>query len=474
MVITGIGSFLARWFRPADEATESLRRDQLVTAIEMGQTSVAHLAAIILALAAIALQWASPLVAGLWAGAAIGGTWLSRRISLGALARVRAGAPYAETNAVHVGACALMTAGIASAGPLFWRAHDQGNHLFVFLLLIVSATLNVTVRSVHPPASMTAMIYVFTALGLAIHEGENNYLALAGLSLVVVTVLSGVTIRMSRIHEVAFNLRRSEQELMGQQAELLTRQAELVAQLRQANRAKSDFLARMSHELRTPLNAVIGFSDVMLHESLGPIGTPAYAGYVGHIHASGRHLLALINDVLDISKIEAGRFELREGEVDLAEIIRDVSGMLRLKAEERQIAIVDETGLGLELQADELALRQIAINILANALKFTAPGGEARWTIARQADGDVIVSLVDTGCGVPEADLERVFEVFGQSDSGFGASERGTGLGLAIVRSLMRLHGGDAWIESVYGLGATIRLRFPASRVLRDARKAAA
>ena len=222
----------------------------------------------------------------------------------------------------------------------------------------------------------------------------------------------------------------------------------------------------MSHELRTPLNAVIGFSDLMRLEMMGPIGTPVYLDYLNDINASGAHLLKVISEILDMSKIEAGKLELKETESDLRAAFADAFGMLRLRARDGGVVLTNAICEDLRVVADDTALRQVALNVVMNAIKFTPEGGRVEVSAAIGPDGGIAICVADTGCGIRAEDIERVFEPFGQGRHDIAAKERGTGLGLPIVRSLMRAHGGDAHLESAPGRGTTVTLTLPKERVL--------
>jgi signal transduction histidine kinase len=231
-----------------------------------------------------------------------------------------------------------------------------------------------------------------------------------------------------------------------------------------ASEAKSQFLANMSHELRTPLNAILGFSDLIRLEIRGPLGAPAYKGYADDIHNSGSHLLSLINDILDLSKIEAGKFELHESVFRLHDAFEAAFKLLSLKASEAQVETINQIDPSLIVAGDERAFNQIAVNLTSNALKFTPSGGSV--TVQSFADpAGVTLKFIDTGRGIRPEDLEAVFESFGQGRHDHAVKDRGTGLGLPIVRGLMRAHGGDARIDSLVGRGTTVILRIPAERL---------
>ena len=234
-----------------------------------------------------------------------------------------------------------------------------------------------------------------------------------------------------------------------------------------ANRAKSHFLATMSHELRTPLNAILGFSEVVNKEILGPIGNPTYREYVGDIHASGRHLLDLINEILDLSRIEAGRYSLNEEAVELVAVTDDCRSFLDLKAEGKRVKLTTrfETGLPL-LWGDRRALRQIVLNLLSNAVKFAPADSEIVLSVGWTAGGGQYVSIRDQGPGIPEHEIPLVLSSFGQGSSAIKSAEQGTGLGLPIVQALIHLHDGEFRLERARGGGTDAIAIFPHSRVL--------
>jgi len=234
-----------------------------------------------------------------------------------------------------------------------------------------------------------------------------------------------------------------------------------------ANAAKSQFLANMSHELRTPLNAIIGFSEMMAQETFGPLGHRKYGEYAHDIHGSGQHLLSIINDILDLSKIEADKYELREEAVNVAGAIRACVKMVETRALADGLIVEQQAAADLpELLADPRALRQIALNLLSNAVKFTPPDGRILIRARIEADGRLAISVSDTGPGIARRDLPRVLEPFTQLTGPGDYAPEGTGLGLPLTAALTRLHGGTIVLDSAPGRGTTVTVRFPASRVL--------
>jgi cell cycle sensor histidine kinase DivJ len=233
----------------------------------------------------------------------------------------------------------------------------------------------------------------------------------------------------------------------------------------EANRAKSRFLANMSHELRTPLNAIIGFSEVMTHEMFGALGVPRYLEYSRLIHESGNHLLELINGILDMSKIEAGKFELSEEVFDLSAVSEASVRFVKLLAE--RSGVVLRTAVAPDASfifADKRAVKQILMNLLSNGVKFTPRGGEVVVRAVQDSQG-IEISVTDTGVGIPEKDLVRLGQPFEQVEGEHVRKKEGTGLGLSLVKALATMHGGDAAIESTLGVGTTVRVRLPYAAV---------
>jgi signal transduction histidine kinase len=234
-----------------------------------------------------------------------------------------------------------------------------------------------------------------------------------------------------------------------------------------ANRAKSEFLAVMSHELRTPLNAIIGFSEMMQQGSFGPLGHKRYEEYVSDIHTSGRHLLEMVNDILDLTKAEAGKLELTDEPVDMSSVVDIACRMVAPQARTQNVAVVSRLPRNLPLlRGDERRITQIVLNFLSNAVKFSHPGGRVDIDGYVDEDGSLAVSVRDTGIGIAAADIPRVMKIFQQADNGHSRRYGGTGLGLPLAKRLVELHGGNVVLESKLGSGTRVTARFPAARVV--------
>lgn len=233
-----------------------------------------------------------------------------------------------------------------------------------------------------------------------------------------------------------------------------------------ANRAKSDFLANMSHELRTPLNSIIGFAEMVKLQAIGPVENKRYLEYAGHIHSSGKHLLDLINDMLDLAKVESGKLELEEEVIDFAQIYESCRTLLehRIIADGLNVFLVLPEFPPL-LLADKRKILQILFNLLSNAMKHTPKGGRIVTSVSTHPEAGFIFSITDNGVGMAPADIPRALEPFGQVGDPLVKDDIGTGLGLPLTKALAELHGGTLVLSSQLGLGTTATVKLPASRI---------
>ncbi|TPM37457.1 ATP-binding protein [Mesorhizobium sp. B2-3-4] len=264
---------------------------------------------------------------------------------------------------------------------------------------------------------------------------------------------------MATIHDLSL-ARRSEEERSSELVDLNRKYMKETERAEAANRAKSEFLANMSHELRTPLNAIIGFSELMEQGLFGPLGSERYEEYATDINSSGKYLLGVINDILDMSKIEAGQFSLDQEQIDLVPLISETVRVVSLQAAQKAITVETRIADALTLFADRRAIKQIVINLLSNAVKFTGQGGHIS-VRARNTSGALVLTIEDNGCGIPKEALGKLGRPFEQVQNQFSKNHAGSGLGLAISRSLAELQGGALKIRSTEGVGTIVSVRIP-------------
>ena len=346
---------------------------------------------------------------------------------------------------------------------LLWEEGNLANHLLLVLVCLSVGARFLVSRAAHfgffiasfgPMALMLVLRLVveWELPDLVIAAMVPLYAAHLALDARYHSTKSSTEARIRfAIEDMARELKEARDEALRKRAE-----AEL------ANETKTAFLANMSHELRTPLNAILGFSEIIARECLGPVGSQRYREYAGDIHNSGSHLLSLINDLLDVAKIESGRMEI---EPNLIEIGRALDAALKFIAvranERRQILRIDIAPDASTVFADERALRQIVINLVTNAVKFTQEGGSIEICARRNGGSEFVLMVADNGPGIPKDRLNHIFKPFARIDNRYDRKSGGTGLGLALVRGLAELHGGRAWIESEEGEGTKAFVAFP-------------
>ena len=341
------------------------------------------------------------------------------------------------------------------------------NSLMMFLMLVVVAVSSMLAASLPIAAlAATAPVTCGIALNFILHGGFDNYV-LAALAVSAEGYFALLAHRLHSTTLTALEARAEKDALIGEleQAKAISDEARHRAEA--ANVAKSRFLAQMSHELRTPLNAILGFSEVMKSEIFGGHAVPVYKEYSADIHNSGVHLLNLINEILDLSRIEAGRYELNEEAVSLVHVVADCHHLLKLRASSRGITIheVFEHGMP-RIWGDERACRQIVLNLLSNSIKFTPQGGEIWLKVGWTASGGQYLSCRDTGSGIAEDEIPIVLASFGQGSNSIKSAEQGAGLGLPIAKSLIDMHGGTFTLRSKLRAGTEVIVTFPPERVM--------
>ena len=345
---------------------------------------------------------------------------------------------------------------------------DESSSTFMLFVMLLVVAVSSMLASSLPTAVFAATFPVTTAVALDfILQGRLRDYLLAMMAITAQGYFAALTYRLYSSTLATLEARAEKDALIGEleQAKAISDEARRRAEA--ANIAKSRFLAQMSHELRTPLNAILGFSEVMKTEVFGEHSVAAYKDYSSDIHNSGVHLLGLINEILDLSRIEAGRYELNEESVSLVAIVEDCHHLLKLRASNRGIIIheVFEPELP-RLWADERAIRQICLNLLSNAIKFTPPAGEIWLKVGWTASGGQYISVKDTGAGIPEEEIPIVLASFGQGSNSIKSAEQGAGLGLPIAKSLVDLHGGTFNLKSKLRIGTEVIVTFPPERVV--------
>jgi len=346
-------------------------------------------------------------------------------------------------------------------------ADESSGTFMLFVMLLVVAVSSMLASSL-PMAVFAATFPVTAAIALDfIVQGSLRNYILAGMAVTAQGYFAVLAYRLYSTTLQTLHARAEKDALIGEleQAKSISDEARQRAEA--ANISKSRFLAQMSHELRTPLNAILGFSEVMKTEVFGEHAVPAYKEYSADIHNSGVHLLGLINEILDLSRIEAGRYELNEESISLVGIVEDCHHLLKLRATNRGITIHEMFEPDLpRLWADERAVRQICLNLLSNAIKFTPQGGEIWLKVGWTASGGQYMSVKDTGPGIPEEEIPIVLASFGQGSNSIKSAEQGAGLGLPIAKSLVDLHGGTFALKSKLRIGTEVVVTFPPERVV--------
>ena len=353
-----------------------------------------------------------------------------------------------------------------------WRPQTWGAVIFTLAICSMHFTaMSAVTYRLDPTVSIPDAVLEPTALAIAVAAIAILIVALGLVGSLLDMHLSSravAEVNRLRAHIVELEAAQEKLEQTSESLKLALDQASA------ANQAKSAFLAAMSHELRTPLNAVIGFSDMMQSETFGPLGSDRNKEYVKDIHASGVHLLKLINDILDLARIDAGEGRLHEEIVDPEEIVTDCLRMVTPQANAAGIHLVRDVEKDLPmLRADERRLKQVLINLLGNAVKFTGPKGKVCLRM-RQNQHGFAISVSDTGIGMAQKDIPIALEPFGQVDSTLARKYEGAGLGLPIAKQLAELHGGTLAIESALGVGTTVTVFLPASRFVERTVPAAA
>ncbi len=456
----------AGWLTPRDRLEQRLRLELLGLFARNARPSAYATIPVAAALAAANLQWIAPAPTLAWFAAAV----LSLLLIGVAAAHIRS-RTYApeEAGRLTLETALLMLPSMIvwpAMVPLVWVDGDPINSAYLFMFMCCSI---VGVVAVYSAVLEVTILGVCLYLPILATHTVHGWHVLRWLGGPVQVVFGLIILNLARTFHTA--LRESfRQRLLNE--DLIEQLGEARDRAERANRAKSVFLASMSHELRTPLNAIIGFSDTIRHGIFGPLSPAKYREYIEDIHASGNHLLSLINDVLDMAKIEAGKLELSAVELRVAEVAESALRLVEPQAAAAQVSLRMDVDGGLWLLADERAVTQILINLLSNAVKFSRPGGAVHLFAQIRPGGALALGVEDRGIGMSAEGLRLALTPFGQIENDMTVEGRGTGLGLPIVKALIEQHGAVFHIESAPTEGTRVWGEFPAGRVI--ARRAVA
>ncbi len=351
---------------------------------------------------------------------------------------------------------------------LFWSPGNALQHVYVTATLMTVAAIRIMIAGNFLPLVIAGTGFITLTIVVRCLTAQGPlYVALGAMAVMTAMFFILLSRRLEETSRDILAYRSQREKLIAElerardQAERDRRRAE------EASRAKSRFLATMSHELRTPLNAIMGFSEILSHEMMGPHAVSAYKHYSADIHSSGHYLLALIDDILDLSRIETGRQELAEEAVDIAAVAGECARLFQARADERRHALLfDVPGDCPRLIGDRRALRQILLNLVSNAIKFTPAGGTIRVAAAVDDGERLVLSVKDTGPGIPAHELDGAVAAFARGALATRRAIDGAGLGLPIVKGLVKLHEGELAIRSMDGAGTIVLVIFPRRRVL--------
>jgi len=365
-------------------------------------------------------------------------------------------APPARIRALLVGGSGLSGLLWGGGAAMLWPNAEFPVHQIFLIVTVASVAAATSGFLLSHLQSLVAFQFgglVALLLGLLRNGGDPIYSMIAGFSVPYAVILFLVARHINALL-VRSHLLRIELAMAKEEAQV-------------ASRAKSEFISSISHELRTPLNAIIGFSEIMKQQMFGPIENKQYIDYSKDIHRSGTHLLAIINDILDLTKIEAGKMQVHDQAVDLAEALPSAVSILRDAADKGGLTVeIELTSPNLKLRCDERLLKQMLLNLLSNAIKFTPIGGRVGLTAWRDADDRTVIEVSDTGIGIAPEHIDLVMQSFGQVEGAMVRQHSGTGLGLPLVKAMAELHQSVFVLDSRLNIGTVARLEFPPERAI--------
>jgi len=434
----------------------------------INRTAAPMLGLVALGVCAIALAWIGAGAVATWSAFIVCAIALVYALPIAFLDSVdaeKAAGAWRRKFVIATGFCGAAWAYLVVA---LLESKEPNAQTFAILVMLLVSTVMSLLSAAIPAAFVAGMVpMILGVVGLYASRLQGASLPAAALAIGVIGYFLVVVQRLhaAAARNISFQAEKDSLIAELEQAKLNSDEARRRAE--SANLAKSRFLATMSHELRTPLNAILGFSEVMKAELFGPHGVPVYKEYSNDIHASGQHLLMLINEILDLSRVEAGRYELKEEPVSLSGVVEDCCRLLSMRAKSRNLIITEALEPELpRIWSDERAVRQITLNLLTNAIKFTPQGGSITVKVGWTRNGGQYVSIRDTGPGIPPDEISIVLSSFGRGSLAHKNAEEGAGLGLPIVKGLVELHGGQFRLTSQLRQGTEAVVIFPPERVM--------
>jgi two-component system cell cycle sensor histidine kinase PleC len=426
------------------------------------------IALVALAVGAIACTWVAPSKVVTWGVLLVASLAVRYGLAVAYLDLPEAEKASASWRRKFIAAETFAGAAWALLVVLLLQSADPNARTFVLVVLLLVAGMTAMVASAIPFAVAGGLLPMAIAIVYVLGPATREQALL--MSALCVGILVYFVILANRLHRTSIaglSFQAEKDALIAELEQAKLNSDEARRRAESANLAKSRFLATMSHELRTPLNAILGFSEVMKAELFGVHSVPVYKDYSNDIHSSGQHLLMLINEILDLSRVEAGRYELKEESVSLPGVVEECRHLLAMRAKGRNIAVVEQLDSDLpRIWADEKAVRQVTLNLLSNAIKFTPQGGTITIKVGWTGAGGQYLSIRDTGPGIAEEEIPIVLSSFGRGSLAQKNAEEGSGLGLPIVKGLVELHGGEFHLKSKVREGTEVIVIFPPERVM--------